>query len=194
MRRCTQSDWEAALWQSSSNTLGVSPGSVNSMRVTRAGPLRGFWSMRRLIWNASLNPFCDQHDLLHTHASIHPFIIDSFIQQTFAEQLREVSHTSKAMLKILQARLQQYMNWELPDVQAGFRKARRTQRSDCQPSMDHRKSKRVPEKHLLLLYWLCQSFWLCGSQQTMENSVRDVNTRSPYLPPEKSVCRSRSNS
>ena len=34
-----------------------------------------------------------------------------------------ISHASKAMLKILQARLQQYMNWELPDVQAGFKKA-----------------------------------------------------------------------
>ena len=37
-----------------------------------------------------------------------------------------VSHTSKVMLKILQARLQQYMNWELPDVHAGFRKGRGT--------------------------------------------------------------------
>ena len=37
-----------------------------------------------------------------------------------------ISHASKVMLKILQARLQQYMNWELPDVQAGFRKARGT--------------------------------------------------------------------
>ena len=37
-----------------------------------------------------------------------------------------ISHASKAMLKILQARLQQYMNWELPDVQAGFRKGRGT--------------------------------------------------------------------
>ena len=37
-----------------------------------------------------------------------------------------ISHTSKAMLKILQARLQQYMNHELPDVQAGFRKSRGT--------------------------------------------------------------------
>ena len=37
-----------------------------------------------------------------------------------------VSHASKVMLKILQARLQQYMNHELPDVQAGFRKGRRT--------------------------------------------------------------------
>ena len=35
-----------------------------------------------------------------------------------------ISHTSKVMLKILQARLQQYMNWELPDTQAGFRKDR----------------------------------------------------------------------
>ena len=58
----------------------------------------------------------------------------------------------------------------------------------CQAS-EHWKSKRVPEKHLLLLYWLCQSLWLCGSQQTVENSLRDGNTRSPYLPLEKCVCR-----
>ena len=37
-----------------------------------------------------------------------------------------ISHASKVMLKILQARLQQYMNCELPDVQAGFRKGRET--------------------------------------------------------------------
>ena len=56
-----------------------------------------------------------------------------------------------------------------------------------------KKSKRVPEKHLFLLYWLCQSLWLCGSQQTVENSSRDGNTRPPDLPLEKSVCRSGSN-
>jgi len=80
-----------------------------------------------------------------------------------------ISYTSKVMFKILQAWLQQYMNWELPDVQAGFRKGRGT-RSNCQLLLDHQKSKRVPEKHLLLLYWLQQSLWLCGSQQTVENS------------------------
>ena len=37
-----------------------------------------------------------------------------------------ISHASKVMLKILQARPQQYVNCELPDVQAGFRKGRRT--------------------------------------------------------------------
>ena len=70
-----------------------------------------------------------------------------------------ISHASKVVLKILQARLQQYMNCELPDVQAGFRKGggktkkrQRNQRSNCQHPLDHGKSKRVPEKHLFLLY------------------------------------------
>ena len=66
------------------------------------------------------------------------------------------------MLKILQARLQQYINRELPDVQVGFRKDR-NKRSNCQHLLDHLKTKRVPEKHLFLFYSLCQSLWLCGS-------------------------------
>ena len=50
-----------------------------------------------------------------------------------------ISHASKLMLKILQARLQQYMNHELPDVQAGFRKGRGTisKRSNCQYLLDN---------------------------------------------------------
>ena len=63
-----------------------------------------------------------------------------------------ISHASKVMLKILQARLQQYVNHELPDIQAGFYKRQRNQRSNCQHPLDHRKGKRVPEKHLFLLY------------------------------------------
>ena len=76
-----------------------------------------------------------------------------------------ISHASKVMLKILQAMLQQYMNCELPDVQAGFRKER-NQRSNGQHLLHHQKSKRIPERHLLLRYWLRQSLWLCGSRQT----------------------------
>ena len=52
---------------------------------------------------------------------------------------------------------------------------------NCQHLLDHQKNNRVPEKHLLLLYWLCQSFWLCESQQTVENSSRDGITRPPHL-------------
>ena len=75
-----------------------------------------------------------------------------------------ISHASKVMLQILQARLQQYVNHELPDVQAGFRKGR-GKKSNYQHPLDHRKSKRVPEKHLFLLYWLCQS--LCVDQNKL---------------------------
>ena len=71
---------------------------------------------------------------------------------------------------------------------------KRNPRPNCQHLLDHWKNKIVPEKHLFLLYWLCESLWLCGSKQTVENSERDGNTRPPDLPPEKSVCRSRSNS
>ena len=62
-----------------------------------------------------------------------------------------ISHTSKVMLKILQARLQRYMNHELPDGQAGFRKGRGTE-IKLPTSARSSKSKRVPEKHLFLLY------------------------------------------
>ena len=61
-----------------------------------------------------------------------------------------ISHSSKVMLKILQARLQQYVNHELLDVQADLEKAEE-QRSNCQHPLDHRKSKKVQEKQLLLL-------------------------------------------
>ena len=95
-----------------------------------------------------------------------------------------ISHNSKVMLRILQATLQQYVNCELPAIKAGFMILY------CQHLLDHWKSMRVPEKHLFLLYWLCQSLWLCESQQTVGNSSRDGNTRPPDLPLEKSVCRS----
>ena len=80
-----------------------------------------------------------------------------------------ISHASKVMLNILQGMFQQYVNCELLDVQAGFRKGRgaRDQIANIHGIIE---KARIPEKHLLLLYWLCQSLWLCGSQQTVENS------------------------
>ena len=58
-----------------------------------------------------------------------------------------ISHASKVILKILQVRLQQHVNQELLDIQAGFRKGRGTR-----DQIANIRSKRVPEKHLLLLY------------------------------------------
>ena len=62
-----------------------------------------------------------------------------------------ISHASKVILKILQARLQQYVNRELPDVQAGFRKSRGTRDHIANIQWIIEKA-RVPEKHLFLLY------------------------------------------
>ena len=101
-----------------------------------------------------------------------------------------ISQASKVMLKIFQARLQQYMNCELPVVQAVFRKDRGTRDQIANILWIIKKARQV---HLLLLYWLCQSLWLCGSQ-TVENSERGENTTPPDLPLEKPVCRSGSNS
>ena len=89
------------------------------------------------------------------------------------------------MLKILQARFQQYVNRELPDVHAGFRKGSRTRDQIANIHWIIEKARELEEKNLLLLYWLCQSLSLCGSQQTVENSSRDGNTRPPDLPLEK---------
>ena len=108
-----------------------------------------------------------------------------------------ISYASRVMLKILQARLQWYVICELPDVQAGFRKGRgnRDQIANIHWIMEKAREfqKNIYKAINILLYWLHQSLWLCRSWQTVENS-RDENTRSPYLPDEKSVCRSRSNS
>ena len=67
-----------------------------------------------------------------------------------------ISHASKVMLKILQARLQQYVN-ELPDVQAGFRKGRATRDQIANMRWIIEKAREFQKKHLLLLYRLCQS-------------------------------------
>ena len=98
-------------------------------------------------------------------------------QRQCQRMLKLISHVSKVVLKILQAKFQQYVNCEIPDVQAEFTKGRGTRVVLCQHPLDHRKNKWVAEKHLLLLYWLYQSLWLCGSQQTLKNSSRDGNTR-----------------
>ena len=71
--------------------------------------------------------------------------------QTTAKTVALISHAGKVMLKILQAKLQQYVNHELPDVQAGFRKARGTRDQIANISWVI-KSKIVPEKPLFLLY------------------------------------------
>ena len=63
-----------------------------------------------------------------------------------------ILRASKTMLEIPQARLQQYMNQESPDVQARFRKGRGIRDQIANISLDHGERKGVPEKHLLLFH------------------------------------------
>ena len=103
-----------------------------------------------------------------------------------------ISHASKVMLKILQARLQQYVNRELPDVQAGFRKGRGTRDQIANIAGSWKKQESSRKTSISALLPMPKP--LCGSQETVENSERDGNTRPPDLPLEKPICRSGSNS
>ena len=104
-----------------------------------------------------------------------------------------ISHTSKIMLRILQARLQQYLNWELLDVQAGFRKGRGIRDQIANIHWVIEKAKEF-QKNIYFCFIDYAKAFDGVDHNKLENSSRDGNTRPPDLSPEKSVCRSRSNS
>ena len=97
------------------------------------------------------------------------------------------------MLKILQARLQQYVNRELPDVQAGFRKGRGTRDQIANICWIMEKAREF-QKTIYFCFIDYAKAFDCVDHKKLENSERDGNTRPPNLPLEKSVCRSGSNS
>ena len=97
------------------------------------------------------------------------------------------------MLKILQARLQQYVNCELPDVQDGFRKGRGSRDQIANIHWIIENAREFQKNIYFCLIDYAKAFD-CVDHNKLENSERDGNTRPPDLPPEKSVCRSGSNS
>ena len=84
------------------------------------------------------------------------------------------------MLKILQASLQQYVNCELPDVQAGFRKGRGTRDRIANICWIMEKAREF-QKNIYFCFIDYAKAFDCGSQQTLEKSSRDGNTRPPDL-------------
>ena len=97
------------------------------------------------------------------------------------------------MLKILQARLQQYMNHELIDAQAGFRKGRGTRDQIANIHWIIEKA-RAFQKNIYFCFIDYAKAFDCVDHNKLKNSSRDGNTRPSDLPLEKSVCRSGSNS
>ena len=97
------------------------------------------------------------------------------------------------MPKILQARLQQYVNRELPDVQAGFRKGRgaRYQIANIRWII---KKVREFQKNIYFCFIDYAKAFDCVDHKKLENSERDGNIRPPDLPLEKPICKPGSNS
>ena len=97
------------------------------------------------------------------------------------------------MLKILQARLQQYMNREHPDVQAGFRRGRGTRDQIANIHWIIKKAREF-QKNIYFCFFDYAKAFDCVDHNKLENSSRNGNTRPPDLSPEKSVYKSISNS
>ena len=104
-----------------------------------------------------------------------------------------MSHASKVMPQILQARLQQYVNHELPDVQAGFRKGRGTRDQIANICWIMEKAREFQKNTISALLTMPKPLTV-QITINLENSETDGNARPSDLPLEKSVCRSGSNS
>ena len=104
-----------------------------------------------------------------------------------------ISHASKVMLKILQARLQQYMNCELLVVQAGFRKGRGTRDQIANIRWIIERGREF-QKNIYFCFVDYTKAFERVDHNKLENSERDGHTRPPDLPLEKPICRSGSKS
>ena len=105
-----------------------------------------------------------------------------------------ISHASKVTLKILQARLQQYVNHELPDVQAAFRKGRGSRDQIANICWIIKKAREFQKNIYFCFIDYAKAFECVDHNKSVENSERNGNTRPHDLPLEKPVCRSGSNS
>ena len=92
-----------------------------------------------------------------------------------------ISHASKVILKILQARLQQYVNRELPDAQPGFRKGRGTRDQIANICCIIEKARQF-QKNIYFCFIDYAKAFDCVDHKKLENSERDGNTRPPNLP------------
>ena len=104
-----------------------------------------------------------------------------------------ISHTSKVMFKILQARLQQYWTVNLQMFKLVLEKAEEPE-IKLPISFKSLKKQESSRKNIYFCFIDYAKAFEWVDHNKLENSSRDGNTRPPYLPPEKSVCRSRSNS
>ena len=105
-----------------------------------------------------------------------------------------ISYTSKVTLKILQAWLQQYVNCELPDVQADFRKGRGTRDQIADIHWIKEKARKFQKKKIYFCFIDYAKAFDCVDHNKLWTILKERNIRPPDLLLEKSICRSGSNS
>ena len=125
--------------------------------------------------------------------SFHPSPKERQCQRMLKLLHSRTPHASKVKPKILQVRLQQYVNCELPDVQAGFRKGRGTRDQIANICWITEKARKF-QKNIYFCFIDYAKTFDCVDHHKLWKILKDGNTGPPYLPPEKSVCKSRSNS
>ena len=104
-----------------------------------------------------------------------------------------ISHSSKVILKILQTRLQQYLNHELPDVQAGFRKGRETRDQIPNICWIIEKARKF-QKNIYFCFTEYAKAFDCVNYIKLWRTLKVMGYQTTLLPPEKLVCQLRSNS
>ena len=152
-----------------------------------------FKSCKMMLWKC-----CTQYDRKFGNSAVATGLEKvSFIPITKKGNAKEcsnyhtialISQSCKTMLKILQGRLQQYMNRELPDVRAGFRKGRGTRDEFANIHWIMEKAREFQQNIYFCFIDYAKAFD-CVDHNKLENSERDGNTRSPDLPLVKSICR-----
>ena len=144
------------LYSSGRQTISISKLIKASLRTKRAGVVEfqlsyfKFWKM--MLWKC-----CTQYASKFENSAVATRLEKVHFHSNPKECLNYhtialSSHASKVMLKILQARLQQYVNRALPDVQAGFRKGRGTRDRIANIRWIINKAREFQKKHLFLLY------------------------------------------
>ena len=181
---------------SSGNTLGPMPWSLKRQEARKPPPLALLpplgtqpKAQRLYFWGSKITADGDcSHEIKRN------LLLGRKIMTNLDSLSQLISNASRVMLKILQARLQQYVNCELPDVQAGFRKGRETRDQIANIHWIMEKAREFQENIYFCFIDYAKAFDCVDHNKLWKNSERDGNTRPPDLPPEKPICRSGSNS
>ena len=154
-----------------------------------------------MLWSTALNIWANLENSTEGTGLEGQFTFQSQRKQCqrmlYYHTIEFISHVSKVMLKILQDRLQHFMNWELPDVQAWFRSGRGTREQIVNVCWIIKKASEFQKNTYFCFRGYTKDFDCVNHNKLWKVkrwSESTLPARAPCLPPEKSACRSRSNS